>query len=296
MVTLGRHPAEAQLLRKSFESVATGERREYLLYLPAGYEADSDRLWPVILFLHGGGERGDGIEDLDYVLLHGPLGEAWIQRRDLPFIMIGPQLPVFEMHGQVRLREGRAKPVRLPAGSPPRADANLPDRPKERLMVRAPDNAPTEVGTTEDWGKKGAPKGWQFCEQDLLSMVDTTLQDYRADPDSVYMTGLSYGGYGTWYLAAAHPNRWAAIAPICGGANPKLANRLAEVQLPIWLFHGGRDLWVKPHWIYEMANALEKAGHGSFRFTVHEDLGHNSWTRVYASEDLYQWFLSHKRQ
>ena len=74
-----------------------------------------------------------------------------------------------------------------------------------------------------------------------------------------------------------------------------MAYRLTEVQMPIWIFHGGRDLWVKPQWIYKMANALERAGCNNVRFTVHEDLGHNSWTRVYAGEDLYQWFLAHKR-
>ena len=65
--------------------------------------------------------------------------------------------------------------------------------------------------------------------------------------------------------------------------------------MPIWIFHGGRDLWVKPQWIYRMANALEQAGCSEVRLTIHEDLGHNSFTRVYAGEDLYQWFLAHRR-
>ncbi len=296
MGTTGKGQPEAQLLRKGYKSTATHEWREYFLYLPAGYETDSDRLWPVILFLHGGGERGDGIKDLDWVLRHGPLGEAWIQRRDLPFVIIGPQLPVFGMHNQVRLREGMTKPERLSEGSPPRADENRPDQPKDRPMVRAPDDTPTAVGVTEDWGRDGAPGGWHLCEADLLSMVDTTLRECKADPDRVYLTGLSYGGYGTWYMATAHPNRWAAIAPFCGGGDPELAHKLAEVQMPIWIFHGGRDLWVKPQWSYKMANALEKAGCRTVRLTIHEDLGHNSWTRVYAGEDLYQWFLTYRRQ
>jgi predicted esterase len=288
--------SEAQLLRKSYQSSATNKQREFFLYLPQGYEADEDKKWPVILFLHGGGERGDGVNDLDYVLRHGPLGEAWVQRRDLPFIIIGPQLPVFGMHNQVRLRAGIPKPARLTSGSPPRADENRTDQPKERLMVRVSDITPGGVDATNKRARKGMPGGWQLCEEDLLNMVDTTLRDYRADPKRVCLTGLSYGGFGTWYLATAHPNRWAAIAPICGGANPELATRLAEVQMPIWAFHGGRDKWVKHHWIYEMANALEKAGHRSVRFTVHEDLGHDSYTRVYAGADLYQWFLTHRLQ
>ncbi len=290
MAIAGEQKSEAQLLRKSYQSMATNQQREYFLYLPTGYETEREKLWPVILFLHGGGERGDGLEDLDYVLLHGPLGEAWIQRRDLPFIMIGPQLPVFGMHDQARLREGSPKPKRLLSGVPPRLDEERPDQP----MTRAPDNTPS--GTTEAWGKEGAINGWQRCEQDLLNMVDATLRDYRADQDRVYLTGLSYGGYGTWYMATSHPDRWAAIAPICGGGNPELAHRLAEVDMPIWIFQGGRDSLVKPQWIYTMANALEKAGHKTVRLTIHEDLGHNAWTRVYEGEDLYNWFLSHRHE
>ena len=138
---------------------------------------------------------------------------------------------------------------------------------------------------------EGAPGGWQNCEADLLTMVDATLSEYRADPARVYLTGLSYGGYGTWYMATAHPQRWAAIAPMCGGGNPALAARLADVQMPVWIFHGGRDEVVAPKYSYEMANALEEAGHQSVRLTIHEDLPHNCRDRVYAGEDLYNWLL-----
>lgn len=291
MAPLARHRSEAQLLRRPYQSTTTNERREYWLYLPAGYEPDAEALWPLMLFLHGGGERGDGLEDLDYTLKHGPLTEAWIQKRDLPFIIIAPQLPVLGMDHQIRTRQDAPRPARLPSGVPPRAD---PERPKAP-MARAPDLAPGIFGTTADWGKDGAPGGWQLCEQDLLNMVDTTLREQRADPDRVYLTGLSYGGYGTWHMATAHPERWAAIAPICGGGDPAQAHRLAEVQMPIWIFQGGRDVVVKPDWIYPMANTLEQAGHTSVRLTIHEDCGHDAWTRVYAGEDLYQWFLCHTR-
>jgi predicted peptidase len=259
--------------------------------LPWGYETEAKKRWPIIIFLHGGGERGNGLEDLDYVLAHGPMMEAWIQRRDLPFIIIAPQLPIFDMHDQVQMREEKPKPKRLASGVPPRPAKDRPDRP----MWRAPDDTPLSYPGVDRWGKEGAKGGWQNCEQDLLDMVDATLHDYRGNPDRVYLTGLSYGGYGTWHMATAHPDRWAAIAPICGDGNPDLVRRLVEVRMPIWIFQGGRDPVVRPQWVYTMARALEQAGHGSVRLTVHEDLGHNVWTRVYAGEDLYNWFLSHKR-
>ena len=68
----------SQLLRKSFRSALTGTTRQYWLYLPPGYEtgadgAGDDRRWPVMLFLHGGGERG---EDPEKVLKHGPIKEV----------------------------------------------------------------------------------------------------------------------------------------------------------------------------------------------------------------------------
>ena len=67
---------KAQLLRKPYVSTVTGQERDYFLFLPKGYDTEKGRLWPVILFLHGGGERGNGKSDLDNLLKHGPLKEA----------------------------------------------------------------------------------------------------------------------------------------------------------------------------------------------------------------------------
>ncbi len=274
-------PSEPQLLRKSYQSTATREQREYFLYLPRGYETNKEQVWPVILFLHGGGERGDGLGDLDYVLDHGPLMEVWIQRRDLPFIILSPQLPIFSMSGQIE--RPATKPQRLESGIPPR-DEKRPTNPMTRVG-----------GNPSPFSELGPPDGWWKVEKDLLNIVDSTLRDYRADSKRVYLTGLSYGGFGTWYMATYHPDRWAAIAPICGLGDPTLAGQLAAVNMPIWIFQGGRDDVIQPQWIYPMANSLEKAGLVTVRLTIHEDLGHNAWTRVYAGQDLYNWFLSHAR-
>lgn len=283
---------EPQLLRVPYHSKATNESREFLVYLPVGYQTEPSRLWPVILYLHGGGERGDGRGELDYVLGHGPLREAWICHRDLPFVMIAPQLPVFDQEVQVQGRVGAAWPVR-PATAP--RPATAADRPTQPMM-RAPNTKPHPIfNVTEAWGDDGFPGGWQLCDEDLLAMLDMVLHEYRVDQDQVYLTGSSYGGHGTWHIAMTHPHLWAAIAPMCGDGNSAMAGELAKRQLPIWMFHGGRDTLNKPQWAYDMANALEAAGHQSVRFTVHEDCGHNCWTRAYGGQDLYDWFLRHKR-
>lgn len=284
-------PAPAQLLRRRHASTATGKEREYWLYLPRGYHDDKNRRWPLIFFLHGTGERGDGIDDLAFVLRFGPLAEAWCRRRDLPFVIAAPQLPVFDRSDHLRFRDGVTKPDEHGERELPYEPEDRPDRPAQRQA----DDLRSEVGADESWTTDGPPGGWQQCEDDLLYALHDCLDHVRIDERRVYLTGISYGGYGTWYLAAKHPELWAAIAPICGAADPAIAPRLARPELPIWMFHGGRDPFIKADWSYPLFNALEAAGHRSVRFTVFEDLGHNCWDRVYASFDLYQWFLQQQR-
>jgi len=139
-------------------------------------------------------------------------------------------------------------------------------------------------------------ENWTRMEGEVLAMVDATLSEFRSDQDRVYLTGLSFGGAGTWHLAMADPDRWAAVAPICGPGDPSRVDRIADAKLPVWVFQGGRDTVVRPERVLETVVALEAAGHPDVRFTVHEDLGHNVWTRVYEGWDLYEWFLAHRRQ
>jgi len=129
----------------------------------------------------------------------------------------------------------------------------------------------------------------------LIHILDEVLATRRADSERVYLTGLSYGGYGSFYMAAAHPERWAAVAPIVGTGDPATAGVIAEHRLPIWIFGGGRDPVIHVGWLYDMAQALVAAGHPDVRFTVHEDMGHDAWTRVYSSLDFYEWLLSNRR-
>lgn len=64
----------------------------YLLYLPEGYGADDSR-WPLVLFLHGAGERG---RDIERVRIHGP-AKLIAQGRKFPFILVAPQCPEYEV-------------------------------------------------------------------------------------------------------------------------------------------------------------------------------------------------------
>jgi predicted peptidase len=133
-------------------------------------------------------------------------------------------------------------------------------------------------------------RGWN---PDVLNaLLDSVIKEYRVDNDRVYLTGLSMGGYGTWALAAAHPEKFAAIAPICGGGNPADATKLA--QLPIWVFHGAKDNTVPLKRSEEMVEALKAAG-GHPKFTVYPEAGHDSWTATYDDPEFYKWLLAQKR-
>ncbi len=119
-------------------------------------------------------------------------------------------------------------------------------------------------------------RGWD--KEVLNALLDDVIANYRVDPDRVYLTGLSMGGFGTWALAAAHPERFAAIVPICGGGNPADAPRLKG--LPVWVFHGAKDPTVSLARSEAMVKALKEAG-GNVKFTVYPEATHDSWTRTY---------------
>jgi predicted peptidase len=99
------------------------------------------------------------------------------------------------------------------------------------------------------------------------------------------------GGFGTWTLAAEYPNRFAAIAPICGGGERYSGSRLKKV--PVWAFHGAKDNTVPLARSQEMVDAAKKAG-GDAKLTVYPEAQHDSWTETYNNPELYEWFLSHK--
>ena len=239
------------------------------------------------MFLHGDGERGNSKEDLGFVLKHGPLYEAWVQRRDLPFIIISPQMPLFgrDTIGIPYLvnRDISDFPDRLPEGVPPRLE---PGRPAEEM-------AGADPGDIEQY--RITPNGWERVEKDLLTIIDKVFSGYKADADRLYLTGLSYGGQGTWHMASKHSDLFSAAVPVVGWGHPDLMDNIAKADLPVWAFSGGRDPVVRKKFFLIGVNRLEALGHTKLRYTIHEDMGHDTWIRVYAGEDVYNWMLSHKR-
>jgi len=130
---------------------------------------------------------------------------------------------------------------------------------------------------------------WSKADQQkrLLELLAHINKTYNVDQDRIYLTGLSMGGYGSWRLAADHPQMFAAVAPICGAGDPKDGKKLSK--LPIWAWHGTEDRAVPHKRSVEMVEAIKAAGGTKVRFTSLAHIGHFSWQAAYQSNDLYRW-------
>lgn len=126
----------------------------------------------------------------------------------------------------------------------------------------------------------------------LTGLLDQLLETLPIDPDRVYITGLSMGGYGTWDLLSRQPERFAAAVPVCGGGDEKKAAKMKDV--PIWAFHGAKDNAVPVSRSRNMVEAVNKAG-GAVRYTEYPDVAHDSWNACYADPDMMAWMFRQVR-
>ena len=134
------------------------------------------------------------------------------------------------------------------------------------------------------------PDNIKWQTQHLIQILNRVQEEMKVDTKRLYMTGLSMGGYGTWSMTAAIPERIAASIPVCGGGNVQLAEKMIDV--PIWAFHGDADNVVTIRRSQEMVDAVNAAS-GNAKLTTYEGVGHNSWSETYANAEIYDWFLSH---
>jgi predicted peptidase len=147
------------------------------------------------------------------------------------------------------------------------------------------------------------PKGEKWSDEIVLGILDSVSAKYAVDTNRVYLTGLSMGGYGTWSLATTFPERFAAVAPICGGegsigAIMSLFDKTkgsALKKLPVWAFHGAKDNDVPVQESERMVKLLKDAGNPNVKLTIYPNAMHNSWTETYNNPELYEWFLKFSR-
>lgn len=134
-------------------------------------------------------------------------------------------------------------------------------------------------------------KYWGCFQESLNDFLDSLIKELPVDSSRIYLTGLSMGGTGTWLWALSNPERFAAIAPVCGCGIPWYAGRLCD--MPVWAFHGDKDDAVDVSGSIQMTEAVNRCG-GDAKLTLYGGVGHNCWVQAYGTPELYEWLLSHK--
>lgn len=215
----------SRLIDSEYETVVK-ERFSYYLYFPKTYESEPNADFPLLLFLHGGGDAGGSLRDINR---SGP-PKLIAQGKEFPFLILAPQNPYK----------------------------------KKWWNVRA-----------------------------VNQLLDSVVANNRVDPERVYLTGLSRGGGAAWEMAVHYPDKFAALAVVCGMAPVPYASWLNK-QMPIWVFHGEDDESIPFSESEEMVKVLKKMGY-KVRFTRYPGVGHDSWVQAYQTEELYTWFVEQRR-
>jgi len=226
--------------------VTTAEFRYRLLVPdPAITHGRQDDRYPLVLYLHGAGERGsDNAKQLKYLptwLAEPPL------RHTRPCFVLAPQCRMDERWVDVSWADATSTPQ--------------PAAPSVDLAA-------------------------------AVAALEDVLAREAVDPDRIYLTGLSMGGYGVWDLATRMPDRFAAILPVCGGGDERVAASLAA--LPIWCFHGDADTAVPVQRSRTMIAAVKAAG-GRPIYSELVGVGHDSWTPAYRDAFVLDWLFSQRR-
>ena len=203
------------------------EKLDYYLYFPQDYDNSPQKKFPILLFLHGGGESGDTLGALKK---NGP-PKLIVQGKQFPFLILAPQNP----------------------------------HQKKWWNTRA-----------------------------VNQLLDSIVENNRVDKERIYLTGLSRGGGAAWEMAVQYPDKFAALAVVCGMAPLPYAAWI-DKNMPIWVFHGEKDKSIPISESENMVNKLKQMGY-DVQFTRYPNVGHDSWVQAYATEELYEWFVNQRRK
>ena len=153
-----------------------GADRTAALFVPPDYS--ESREWPLIIYLHGGGGKGDNA---------GNAVNEWMDRQQIV--------------GAIR-----ANPERF------RALVVIPRCPEGRIWAPIPPDPLQSPWRLERHGREPVPD----AANHVTAAIDAVIAAYAVDQDRITLTGHSMGGEGSTRYAALHANRIAAVAPSAG--------------------------------------------------------------------------------
>lgn len=170
---------------------------------------------------------------------------------------------------------------------------------KDEFILIAPQCHPDHRWVETDWDHSV----YEYCPACQLSVPMTLFYDlldneifakYSVDMDRILMTGLSMGGFATWFTMMYQPDLLAAAIPVCGGADPQMADMIKHI--PTWVFHSDDDPVVPSDSFHAMKKALEAADAPDFHATLYTHEGHGSWCRAYLEKPTFDWFISRRKK
>jgi len=160
--------------------------------------------------------------------------------------------------------------------------------------------------------RRGAWWGEPAMEAQAFAALEASMSELHGDPERLYLTGLSMGGYATWAFGYKYPEKFAALVPIAGGVTTRRSFPAPEWhpaarapddpytetargigKVPVWAFHGDADRSVPVRESRELTQALKRAG-GNVRYTEYPGVPHNSWDRAYREDGLIDWILAQR--
>ena len=134
---------------------------------------------------------------------------------------------------------------------------------------------------------------WADIGEPIFETIQSLESTFAIDTKRIYVTGVSGGGYGSWYFICAHPEMFAAAIPVCGSGDTSLAKNI--IDIPVWAFQGEQDDLVPARLSREMIAVNRKAG-GHPRYTEFPGEGHNIWDQVSETPGLLDWLFAQERK
>jgi predicted peptidase len=249
------HPVQTGQHAHAFEQ--DDLRINYLLFLPEDYGRNRSKRWPLILFLHGSGERSSTVEELERLKAHG-LPRLIAEQPDLNalttrFIVLSPQCPGWYWRSQFDALDALLDDIQ----------ATYAVDPKRIYM------------TGLSMGGFGA---WQYA-----------LKHPRRFAALVPIAG----GYG-YHVETVYIGGGQSEIDLTIDTSPP-ENMCDLKNVPAWVFHGEKDTGIPHEQTADvLVDALQVCG-GKVRYTLYPDTGHDAWTETYSDPALYSWLLAQQR-
>lgn len=253
-----------RVMEKKTFSASNGMQMPYRLFIPSDYTGET--AYPLVVFLHGRGQRGTQNESkiFDDVALFtddnsivSPNGQ-----HRFPSIVLVPQ-----------------------------CSDHSPDQEWAHWVGNSPEKPFAGLGKDGSYQQHEEPSSSGAA---ALELIEATIKNYAIDPNRVYITGVSMGGFGTWEFTTRRPDLFAAAVPMAGYSDPSKADKIKDI--PFWIFHGDQDEYNPVEGSRIMAQRLESLG-AEVKYTEYAGVKHGeTFEKAWKNPEILPWMFSKTKE